>query len=41
MKIAEALKNKKGIIYWLTEYKDAMVRMMLDKKPKNQQIYLV
>jgi hypothetical protein len=34
MKIVEALKNKKGIIYWLTEYKDAMVRMMLDKKPK-------
>ena len=34
MKIAEELKNKKGIIYWLTEYKDAMVRMMLEKKPK-------
>lgn len=34
MDIAYIKEDKTNIIYWLTEYKDAMMKMMLDKKPQ-------
>lgn len=32
--IAYIKEDKTSMIYWLTEYKDAMMKMMLDKKPQ-------